>query len=627
MEIIFTVFLIANLIILFILMGKLNRIEYFLFSKTRGTEQKKFPETPPKKETYSIGQPPQQTAPPATQKAPPPPTEKPVFSAPKPQQKQSVFHPFWQWFCTGSMKENEHVSKEYAVATTWLIRAGVLILLCGIGFFLKYSIENNLISPPVRVSITFLTGLLLFLGGIWGLNKRFHLISIGILSAGIVILYMGSFAGYKLYSLLSAEIAFVLMVLTTIAAMLVSVRENLLPAALTGCAGGYLTPVMLSDNAGNLPFFLGYTAMISAGVLIVSRERRWRSLEIMAFLFSFLLTFIGSADYARKINWLCILFLFLNFLVFSAIPVIRKKDTPAGKTEWLLPIFSAAITLLLGLDMIEKTIRNFDLYYKEYERPCMAGFAILIAAVTLAEGLWLNRKHENGAKMLPSFLCASIFALALSVPIALQSSESIAAAWSILAFVLVLAAERSRLKTLLVLSGLIFFAVLFCIADSGNYQVMERFFRGGVFAFALLGSAFLLRKHSGQNHQISLFPAVKICYAAAGGLAFLWYTSYEIYHHLNVSETLHHFRHGGLSLWWAIAAVSLIAWGIRKKCKAVRVAGLALFVICLVKIYYIDISVLNTLGKVIAFLLLGILFLGGAAAYIFFRKYFKEEEQ
>ena len=66
--------------------------------------------------------------------------------------------------------------------------------------------------------------------------------------------------------------------------------------------------------------------------------------------------------------------------------------------------------------------------------------------------------------------------------------------------------------------------------------------------------------------------------------------------------------------------------GIRKNLKAFRLCGLTLFVICLVKIYCVDISILNTLGKVIAFILLGILFLGGAAAYIFSRKYFSREE-
>ena len=39
---------------------------------------------------------------------------------------------FWKWFCVGSQREG--VSAEYAAATTWLIRCGVVILLLAVAF-------------------------------------------------------------------------------------------------------------------------------------------------------------------------------------------------------------------------------------------------------------------------------------------------------------------------------------------------------------------------------------------------------------------------------------------------------------------------------------------------------------
>jgi uncharacterized membrane protein len=65
--------------------------------------------------------------------------------------------------------------------------------------------------------------------------------------------------------------------------------------------------------------------------------------------------------------------------------------------------------------------------------------------------------------------------------------------------------------------------------------------------------------------------------------------------------------------------------GIGKNIRQLRTAGLLLFAVCLAKVYAVDISGLNTLYKVIAFLLLGVLLLGGAAAYIFYRKRFGGE--
>ena len=42
---------------------------------------------------------------------------------------------------------------EFAIATTWLIRVGVLILLIGIGFFLKYAVSEGWIGPVMRVAV------------------------------------------------------------------------------------------------------------------------------------------------------------------------------------------------------------------------------------------------------------------------------------------------------------------------------------------------------------------------------------------------------------------------------------------------------------------------------------------
>ena len=603
-----------------ILIGKLNKIEKLLQKKN----------TPDKKEISFRS--------PVSDHAPAPPVTKEEIRKPFPEQhpekntkKPSAFRNFLLWLWRGSVKEQEGVSAEYAVATTWLIRAGIFILLCGIGFFLKYSIQNGLVSPPLRICLTFLCGAGMFCGGLYGINKRFHILAAGILSAGIVTLYMGAFAGYKLYALLPAGAAFSFMILTTVSAMLVSVKRNILSSALTACTGGYLTPIILSSGSANLPLFLGYIVIISAGILIVSRERRWRSLEILSFCLSYFLIITGTAGLYYKVNWLCFLFLFLNFLIFSAIPLFRKQEDPVGKTELLLPVFSAVLTLGTGLAMIQKCCEDLV----TCENLIAATFTVLISGVTLGEGVWLKNKKENGAKILPAFLCASIFSLALAVPIAIQNSGAIATGWSVLGLVLVLASAKSRNKTLLILSVIIFFAAFITVVSASeeytDFLFLERFFRGGTFTFALLGAGFLLRKHGTeqtreQQKNTDLFPTFMSFFFIAGGFAFLWFTSFEVYHYLKICTALHHFRHGGLSLWWAILAILLITVGIRKDLRSLRGTGLALFIICLVKIYCVDISGLNTLGKVIAFLLLGLLFLGGAAAYIIFRKRFAKEK-
>ncbi|MEI6210330.1 MAG: DUF2339 domain-containing protein, partial [bacterium] len=70
------------------------------------------------------------------------------------QTVQTILRKTWNWIVVGEEHRPQGVSIEYAVATNWLLRMGVLILVCGIGFFLRYSYAHGLIGPWGRVSIS-----------------------------------------------------------------------------------------------------------------------------------------------------------------------------------------------------------------------------------------------------------------------------------------------------------------------------------------------------------------------------------------------------------------------------------------------------------------------------------------
>lgn len=611
----------ALAVLMCFLLEKLNRIEKLLRGGPGAGEKNKTPAAEPVK-----------NVPPAAvrEKAeisvplPVPEPEKtvPAKTIPAgPSRYDEMWKKFCFWFCYGIRRED--VSREYAAATTWLIRAGIAVLLCAVGFFLKYSIENNLVSPAVRIALTFSSAAGMFVAGLAGLNKRFHVLAVGILSVGIVTFYMGAFAGFRLYHLLPAGAAFAVMVLTTCVSMLTAVKFDLLPVALIGCAGGYLTPVMLADKSGDLRFLLAYVVLISAGILVSSRSRVWRVLEWTAFLAGFILIGAGFARLADKADFFCVGCVAANFLVFSLIGVIRPRTAVYGVTEWLLPILSCGLALVIGVAMIHHAARDLD------KGLVSAGFAVMLAAVTMGEGLYLARKRPGGEKLLSAFLSGSIVSLAAALPLALERQEAISSGWSVLAAVLIFAYCRSRLRTLLVLGELAFTAAFFVMAASADPDDLftgspvQRFFLGGVFSCALLCAGFMLRRHPVDN----VGKQAEKLFFGVGGLSLLVCTSVEVFRALEKSALLRDFRHGGLSVWWAVAAVGLLVFGIRRDLRALRISGILLFAVCLGKIYLVDISGLNTLHKVAAFLLTGILFLGGATAYVVYRKRFAGEEK
>lgn len=91
-------------------------------------------------------------------------------------------------------------------------------------------------------------------------------------------------------------------------------------------------------------------------------------------------------------------------------------------------------------------------------------------------------------------------------------------------------------------------------------------------------------------------------------LCALWIASSELLHWLDVVESAQTYKLG-LSILWGVYALFVIVLGIQKNRKYLRVGAISLFGITLFKLFFYDISHLNTISKTIVFVSLGILLL------------------
>ncbi len=161
---------------------------------------------------------------------------------------------------------------------------GGLALFLGIAFAVKYSFDQGLISPPVRVALGFMTGLGLVVGGLCLARKQYAVTVQALCSAGLLVLYANIFAATSFYHLISGGLAFPLMILVTVTAFLLAVRLNAVAVAVMGLAGGFLTPPLLSTGENNPLGLFAYVTVLDIGLMAVAFRKRWGYLSFMAAL-------------------------------------------------------------------------------------------------------------------------------------------------------------------------------------------------------------------------------------------------------------------------------------------------------------------------------------------------------
>jgi uncharacterized membrane protein len=120
---------------------------------------------------------------------------------------------------------------------------------------------------------------------------------------------------------------------------------------------------------------------------------------------------------------------------------------------------------------------------------------------------------------------------------------------------------------------------------------------------------------SPQNIQYASYKPLFTCLAAIGIILVL---SVEMYHILlwthpgNENDLVwweNLYYKAGLSILWSFCSFALIWLGIKYNFQPLRIMGLTLFTITLVKLFFYDIRNVPPGGKIAAFILLGILLL------------------
>lgn len=215
----------------------------------------------------------------------------------------------------------------------WL---GAIALVIAGTLFAKYSIENDLIKPPLRIALLLLVGVGALIGAELGLRRSYAVTANALCGGGVAILYAAFFAAHNLYDLIDLPLTFALLSLTTLAAGLLSLRHDNVWIAVLGLFGGFATPLVLSTGQDR-PFALfGYVLVLDLGFVALAIRRGWHRLALL----SLALTLVMEAGWANKFLIvekmpIAVGIAALFALLFMTLPVLGRKLDASKQRELL----------------------------------------------------------------------------------------------------------------------------------------------------------------------------------------------------------------------------------------------------------------------------------------------------
>ncbi len=462
---------------------------------------------------------------------------------------REILKKIWSWIVVGEEHRPQGVTMEFAVATTWLLRLGVLILVIGIGFFLKYSISRDLMGPIGSVVLASLIGAGLIVGGLKLFKGRYDLLGQGLVGAGIAALYFSFFTSYE-NGALTAIPAFALMVLVTVVAGFVSVRFNSMLVAILGILGGYGTPMMISDASSSVVVLFSYVFLLGAGVFLIAWKKEWRLLHYLSFIATYSLVLMASdRSFDADHFWEFMPFLVLFFVLFSTVTFIYQ----------LVNRRTSTVLELLFLFLNAAVFFGFSAWYMDetFEREALAVVTLGLAIFYIGHVFVFLKRELIDKGLLMSFLGLASFFVSITLPLIL-SEGWITVSWAIQGFVMLWIASRMKSEFLRQLAYILYLIVLarFALFDlagqfnglsndlpTGEYwsRLLERLMVFGVpiVSFFAAGRLFYQEKNGDPKWSVSEGNDIKpwfgesllsrVCFWIVVLLSFV-FLNFEVFH-------------------------------------------------------------------------------------------------
>ncbi|HXG86939.1 MAG TPA: DUF2339 domain-containing protein [Vicinamibacterales bacterium] len=257
-----------------------------------------------------------------------------------------------------------------------LLYTGVLVLLFGVSFFLKYAFENQWINETGRVVLGALGGLGLVVAGLRMSGRGLGVFGQALAGGGFAILYLAIYAAFNFYALIGTNVAFGAMLLVTLAAAVAADRQRAQALAVLAVGGGFMTPFLVGGAENAQLTLFSYDALLVIGTMVLALRHQWLGLNALSYTCTVFTLLAWAGRYYTEDQWLRTL-LFLTLFCVLFLIILRATSRAAGAVAHVVTTVLATAPLLYHLFAVTITAAHPPAIH------------IYLIAFTAA-GLWLT---------------------------------------------------------------------------------------------------------------------------------------------------------------------------------------------------------------------------------------------
>lgn len=519
-----------------------------------------------------------------------------------------------------SEKRKEWIPEDNSFGENWLNWIGIGLLLLGVVFLFKYSIDQGWLIPPVRSAFGLTIGLTLLVSGfkLDESNETFRQIMLG---GGIAAFYITGFATFQLYGFMTYAFVWGFMIIVTLLALSLALQQNEPILSVLGTIGGLGTPFMLYQGEGSLTMLILYTCLILAGSGAIYFFKGWKSL---------LWTMVAGGWLVLTVGWFNNIYSPLNpslsdqwtlqwgvifvAVTFWLVPVIREILSYRNPEQWPDPAFmnkdqqveentffvaNPSVQILAVIIPVATLFYSFWIWSISNE---MWGAIVLVCALPLGYTyLPLRKEGLERLSMVHGF--AALILLTVSLFLLLEG-EILLIALAMEGLVLRIIAAKTGETTISMSSHLLFIVVGFWLFDRFlnlpgqdllfvNLDALTEVFIIGVAGLAIPG--YIRDKN------------IQLIYRGAAHVGMLAWFLQE----LVILDNGQAF----VTVSWGVYALLILFVGFWKNIVPLRFIGMATIFLVVAKLFLVDLTQIQTLLRILLFIGFGALFL--AVGYYF----------